>query len=154
MLSSLSSCLLIDNLDHLADVSSDLVHIHVAAQLAPQTQRARACGAFPWRGLEDAAVAAKSYTDSRPPGPRLFTESTVVHFVQADLRPAGTREKRADSYMFVKAGGQAHDGSGNQTPLGGKLTRTRPRGEDRGAFQTVGYARGTEARRAGCSHRG
>lgn len=41
--------------------------------------------------------------------------------------------------MSVEGGGRiAQDGSGNQTPLGGKLTRTRPRGEDSGAFQTVG----------------
>lgn len=27
-----------------------------------------------------------------------------------------------------------HHGSGDQAPLGGKFTRTRPRGEDSGAF--------------------
>lgn len=64
--------------------------------------------------------------------PRLFTESTVVHFVQADLRPAGIRNVR--DHMCVKGGSIAQDGSGNQTPLGGKFTRTCSRGENCGAF--------------------
>lgn len=64
--------------------------------------------------------------------PTLFTESTVVHFVQADLRPAGIRNVR--DHMCVKGGRIAQDGSGNQTPMGGKFTRTRSRGENCGAF--------------------
>lgn len=36
--------------------------------------------------------------------------------------------------MCVEGERVAQDGSGNQTPLGGKFTRTRSRGENRGAF--------------------
>lgn len=48
-------------------------------------------------------------------------------------------------------GSIAHDGSGNQTPLGGKFTRTCSRGENCGAFQTVGYARSSVAKRRALS---
>lgn len=68
----------------------------------------------------------------QPTRPRLFTESTVVHFVQADLGPAGIRNVR--DHMCVKGESIAQDGSGNQTPLGGKFTRTCSRGENCGAF--------------------
>ncbi len=64
--------------------------------------------------------------------PRLFTESNVVHFVEADLRPAGIRNVR--NHMCMKGKIIAQDGSGNQTPLGGKFTRTCSRRENCGAF--------------------
>lgn len=64
--------------------------------------------------------------------PRLYKESTVGHFVQADLQPAGIRN--VQDHMCVQGKRITQDGSGNQTPLGGKFTRTRSRRENCGAF--------------------
>lgn len=36
--------------------------------------------------------------------------------------------------MCLKGGSIVQDGSGNQAPLGGKFTRTRPRGENSRTF--------------------
>lgn len=104
----------------------------MAAQLAHESVGSES-DARSRAGLGDAAAKAVRAAATRPTS---FTESSIVHFVQADLRPRDVRD-----LMCVKGERIAHDGSGNQTPLGGKFTRTCPRGENCGAFQTVGYAR-------------
>lgn len=85
--------------------------------------------------IEDAVAKAKQGSRAatrQAIGPRSFTESAVGHFVQADLRPAGIRN--VPDHMCLNGDIKSQDGSGNQTPLGGKFTRTCSRGEDCGAF--------------------
>lgn len=48
--------------------------------------------------------------------------------------PHGQRLNDAKAPMCMNGTRTTQDGSGNQTPLGGKFTRTCSRGEDRGAF--------------------
>lgn len=98
------------------------------AQLAPRTNRSEAYT----RSREQLEDSVAKAIRTAAVGPRLLTESTVVHFVQAHYGPAGIRN--VPDHMCVKGERILKDGSGNQTPLGGKFTRTCPRGENCGAF--------------------
>lgn len=82
-----------------------------------------------------ACIGAEQLKLSRQPAairPRAFTESAVGHFVQKEFRPAGIRN--VGDHMCLKGRRKIQNGSGNQTPLGGKFTRTCSRGENRGTF--------------------
>lgn len=74
---------------------------------------------------------------SRAPAPALARAQTRDLFSRTSSRrilPHGQRLNDAKAHMCMNGTRSTQDGSGNQTPLGGKFTRTCSRGEDCGAF--------------------
>lgn len=75
-----------------------------------------------------------------------FHPAHIIHGIRCrSFCSGGTSDRQGletcQNIYVCEARRITHDGSGNQAPLGGKFTRTRPRGENCGAFQTVSYAR-------------